>query len=82
MFDDLLGKIENGEDHEFSHDEMCLLYCINLCNKLVEKGILSGGAYEISERGNDLLDDYWKEDPTDKDIELGMKLVKECGLMG
>ena len=96
MHEDILGKLESEKtDEEIiegidDHEAWCFLYCIKTLNELIKIEVLSNGDGEmeepvkITEKGQRLLDLYWKNrgKPTEEDMKIGMVLVRENGFLG
>jgi len=92
----ILGNIIQTDEDEtalekISHEHWCLLYFINLLNKLVDMGIMTSGNIDITEKGKRLLDIYWDRNgtlrddgskgPSNKEIELAGALAKWEGII-
>lgn len=92
MYEDILGETEKTDEElfeEFPHECWCSLHCIKILNELVEMGIMKMSddgepPFILTEKGNNLIDKYWKEhlkrEPTEEDINLGMAILKKEGL--
>ena len=93
MYNDILGSEKTDDEilEEFDHDTWCTLYCIRIMNSLVDMGILEMSdigdepMIQFTDKGNRVLDKYWKEkmgrEPNEEEIELGMSHCINGGLI-
>jgi len=74
MFEDILKKVENRD--ELTRSELATLVVIKVMNDLVDLGILENKAFEITEKGEKILENI---DPpiTDEEFETAAR-----GLIG
>jgi hypothetical protein len=87
MMNDIVVKLEGELTNdqllkEFTHDQFCFMKAIQIMNELVNIGIMKGGQYILSERGEILVRMYFKKAASKKDLERGMDILIGCGLMG
>ena len=87
MMNDIAVKLEGESTNEellkeFTHDQFCFLKAIQIMNELVNIGIMEGGQYDLSERGETLVRMYFKKPASKEDLERGMDILIGCGLMG
>jgi hypothetical protein len=92
MFNDILGDKEIIEEKLFSdemHPSWCAIFCLVQLNDMVDKGIMEmsdGGEKPmvVTEKGLKNLTHYWdevmKREPNDKDIQIGMDVLRNEGL--
>ena len=87
MMNDIAVKLEGESTNEellkvFTHDQFCFLKAIQIMNELVHIGIMEGGQYDLSERGETLLRMYFKKPASKEDLERGMDILIGAGLIG
>ncbi len=87
MMNDIAVKLEGESTNEellkeFTHDQFCFLKAIQIMNELVHIGIMEGGQYDLSERGETLVRMYFKKPASKEDLERGMDILIGAGLMG
>ena len=75
MYNDILQKIE--DEGKLSRDQMIFLYVINAFDELRKMGIISGGRYEMSEKGREILGDF---NPTPDELDGCLETMKREGL--
>jgi hypothetical protein len=76
MFEDILNNIEKDKKIELSRIQKTFLYVINTLNELVDKGIMEGKAFELSDNAYQYIEDF---EPTDEEIQICMSYMKSEG---
>lgn len=76
MFEDIVNSKE-----KLTRDQEVILYVINTLNELVQKGLLEGGCFELSEEAKQIVKEMDFE-PTEKEIEKVMVYLKQEGFIG
>ena len=86
MMNDIAVKLEGESTNEellkeFTHDQFCFLKAIQIMNELVHIGIMEGGQYDLSDRGETLVRMYFKKPASKEDLERGMDILIGAGLI-
>lgn len=76
MYDDVLKKIESEED--LNREQMVLLYVIKCLDDLRHMGIITGGRYEMSKKGREVLGDF---KATNEELEECLLMMRNGGLL-
>jgi hypothetical protein len=71
MFDDLTTN-------EITRESKILLYTIKDLNEFVEKGIMEGKAFEITDEGLNVLEGF---EPTEEEIKMGLQTLRDLGYL-
>ena len=64
---------------ELTHEEKCAVFCIKTLNQMVDKGLVQGKPYNVTEKGLEAIEGF---EPTEEDIRLGMEILASNGLFG
>ena len=73
MYEDIMEK------KEYSRFDLTCLYVIKTLNELVDKGIMTGNLWEITDSAEELIKDF---EPTDEEMQLVIVLMKKDGYIG
>lgn len=78
MFDDVLDAEEKFDINNINREQKTLIYVLNTFNELVEKGLMEGGGYEVSETGLELIKGF---EPTEEELQECIRQMKEQGIL-
>jgi hypothetical protein len=72
MFEDIIKK-------DITREQKVLVYVLKTLNDLVEKGIMEGGGYQVTEEGLKYIKGF---EPTDDELRECIDLLKADGVLG
>ena len=72
MFEDIISE-------KFTREDKAIVYAIKTLNELVDKGLVEGKPFEITEKGFEMIEDF---EPTDEELRLAMEKLKVAGYIG
>jgi len=76
----MLDWIENVTGaYKMTKKEKNIIYCVKVLNELVDMGILSGKAFNISDYGLKIIENF---EPEEGEMEEALNLLKQQGYFG
>jgi malate/lactate dehydrogenase len=72
MFDDIISE-------DFTREDKAIVYAIKTLNELVDKGIVNGQPFEITDKGFEMIVDF---EPTDEELKEAMEKLSIAGYIG
>ena len=69
MFEDIITE-------SFTREDKAILYAIKTLNDLVDKGLVEGKLFEVTEKGFEMIKDF---EPTDDELIFAMDCLKIGG---
>jgi hypothetical protein len=79
MFEDVLVPEEEEIDLEnLTRDQLTVIYVLKTLNELVDKGLMEGKMYEITDTGLGLIKGF---EPTEDELAECIRKMKEEGMI-